>query len=403
MNEQKKYLSVGEVNELIKETIDNNPILNNIVIKGEISNLKKYPNAYYFSLKDEQSRISAVMFNPHSLVKQYQPLDGDEVLVEGSIRVYAKDGRYQIIVRSIDKYGAGLQLIELEKLKKKLLSEGLFDEKRKRAINRYPKIIGVLTGRASAAIKDIEYNLTRRYPLATIYYFPSLVQGDKAPNDIINKLHIAYSYPLDTLIIGRGGGSEEDLSAFNNEDVVRLVGKAPMPVISAVGHEINLTLVDLIADKRASTPTGAAELATRDSLDIHDDLNQLSMSMYDQVKQRVIYYKQQLPSMKKHLIYQIRLPLTQVHQDKKLLANRKNELKQLITNIMALRREMIINYSRQLKALNPYGILNRGYSILTDENDNIIDSIEKTSLAQTVKTRLKDGIIISTIKNRKKQ
>ena len=265
----------------------------------------------------------------------------------------------------------------LEKLKKKLKEEGLFDESRKRPINLYPKAIGVITAPNSAAIKDILFNLKRRYPIADIYVFYSAVQGDNAAKELLNAFNIAQTYPLDTLLIGRGGGSSEDLSAFNDETLVRALASSKMPIIACVGHEIDSTLVDFVADKRASTPTGAAELATPDKDTILQTLSFKLQDMEDRIKGMVDDLKDELSSYKEDLNQSI---LNMLRQEKQLLEHKK----------------------ATLDALNPENVLQRGYTLTVDENGYPV-KINNSKPGDTIKTIFKDGSLTSEVKEVEKK
>jgi exodeoxyribonuclease VII large subunit len=262
------YLSVTEINTLLKAKFEEDDDLHGLFIQGEISSWKSYPNATYFDLKDDKSVLSCILWGTASLYLPFEPKIGDLVLVRGDLSVYPPRGRYSLMCSSIELAGLGNQLLALEALKKKLQSEGLFDESRKRAIPKFPKAIGIIVGKGSAAEADLLKNLNRRWPISELYFFPSLVQGKEAPKDLLRALKLALSYPLDTLIIARGGGSNEDLSAFNDETLVRAVAFSPVPTISAVGHESDTTLIDYVSDLRVSTPTGAAEAATPNQIDV---------------------------------------------------------------------------------------------------------------------------------------
>jgi len=231
--EPRSYLTIKEINSAIKTHIEGDITFRHVILKGEVSNFRQYPKALYFSLKDQEAKISAVFFL-YGTYPKYLPKDGDEVLVTGSISVYVKDGSYQINAKQIELFGLGDQLLALQKLKEKLQKEGLFDANKKRPLPRYPQRVGMIAGRDSAALKDLTTNLNRRYPIAQQIFFPSLVQGLLAPKDLIRALSLAYQADLDVLIIARGGGAEEDLSAFNDETMVRKVAQSPVPTIAAI-------------------------------------------------------------------------------------------------------------------------------------------------------------------------
>lgn len=369
---ERNIYSVNEVNRYIKAIISQDENLKFIFVKGEISNFKRGANGHlYFSLKDKEAMISCAMFATYASKLIDMPVDGDEVVVLASADVYPTRGTYQLIVYEMNPLGKGAILVELEKLKKKLQSEGLFDVSRKRSINLYPKAIGVITAPNGAAIRDIVTNIKRRYPIADIYVFPSAVQGESAPKELLKAFNKSQEYELDTLIIGRGGGASEDLSAFNDETLVRAIATSKMPVIAAVGHEIDTTLVDYVADKRASTPTGAAELATIDrrEIEIHfqNCIDQMKEAIYDKLedmKEDVSSYKEEMDDVIKNKL-----------ENLTLLINSKKE---------------------QLNALNPKKVLQRGYTITVDSDNNVITS-SKGLVGKQIKTYLNDGAVYSTV------
>lgn len=262
---QNNYLTITQLSHYLKYKFDNDLNLREVYLKGEISNFKAHTRGhYYFTLKDEGSRINAVMFASSATKLKFLPMDGMKVLVTGKVTVYEATGGYQIYVSDMLEDGVGNLYVAFEQLKKKLEQEGLFDEERKKKIPRMPKKIGIVTASTGAAIRDILTTLKRRYPIVETILFPALVQGRDAANDIAKKIEIANNYDIDTLIVGRGGGSIEDLWPFNEEVVARAIYHSKVPVISAVGHEVDFTIADFVADLRAPTPTAAAELAVVD-------------------------------------------------------------------------------------------------------------------------------------------
>ena len=373
MNPEKPVFTVTDINQYIKAVLNNDENLKFIYVKGEISNFKMASNGhFYFSLKDDKSMISAMMFSGYASKNTFTPENGQEVVVFGSIDAYPGRGTYQIIVYKMDEVGAGQALLELEKLKKKLQAEGLFDESRKRKINLYPKAIGVITAPNSAAIKDILFNLKRRYPIADIYVFYSAVQGDNAPKELLEAFKKAQTYPLDTLLIGRGGGASEDLSAFNDENLVRAIANSKMPVIACIGHEIDTTLVDYVADKRASTPTGAAELATVDRREIEQKLSFALEDMEESLKNRIQGMKDDLSSFKEDLDMEIR-------------------------QLVAHYQQLLDHKKVTLEALNPDNVIKRGFSLTVDEQGKPITSVKDINKGNKIKTILKDGNVISEV------
>ena len=373
MNENRPVFTVSDINQYIKARLTSDENLKFIYVKGEISNFKMASNGhFYFSLKDDKSMIGAMMFSSYANKIAFKPDNGQEVVVFGSIDAYVGRGTYSIIVYQMEEVGAGQALLELEKLKKKLKEEGLFDESRKRPINLYPQAIGVITAPNSAAIRDILFNLNRRYPVADVYVFYSAVQGDNAPKELLNAFNIAQTYPLDTLLIGRGGGASEDLSAFNDETLVRAIAASKMPVIACIGYEIDSALVDFVADKRASTPTGAAELATVDQREILQHLAFSLNDMEENIKNRLLTMEEDLSSY-------------------------KEDLNNSLLNLLKQQSQLLAHKKVTLEALNPNNVINRGYSLTLDEQGKPITA-KKVKPGQKIKTILKDGTVYSEVK-----
>lgn len=373
MFETSVIYTVSDINNFIKAILTSEEKLKFIRVKGEISNFKAYPSGhFYFSLKDNDSVINAVMFAGYAKKVIFTPKNGDEVTVLASVDSYVPRGSYNLNVFEMEEVGLGQQLIELEKLKKQLMSEGLFDESRKRPINIYPNAIGVITAPNGAAIRDIVTNIKRRYPIADIYVFPSLVQGEQAPSELLKAFNKSQEYDLDTLIIGRGGGASEDLSAFNDEKLVRAISKSKFPIIAAVGHEIDTTLIDYIADKRASTPTGAAELATVDRREIEKEFDYATMQMEQAIINLIKNQKEELETLKEEIKESL----------KEKIESEKDELNHL---------------KKQLEILNPKSVLSRGYSISVDEKGHSISSIKQIKNGQNIRTIVSDGEIISKV------
>lgn len=290
--------TVSQINAYINKKFKFNKHLKSVYIKGEISNYKTYPSGHsYFTLKDENSQIPAVMFKGRKRSLKFEPKDGDKVIVKGKIEVYVKDGKYQLYATTITKDGVGDLYVAFEKLKKKLEAEGLFDDAHKQKIPRYPKRIGVVTAQTGAAIRDIITTIKRRYPICRVLVFSTLVQGDQAPPQIVRQIKHAQKFDLDTLIIGRGGGSIEDLWAFNDESVAREIYNCKIPTISAVGHEIDYTIADFVADKRAATPTAAAEIAVPELSKVMDNIDQLNRRANKNIMDRITLNRTKLNSI----------------------------------------------------------------------------------------------------------
>ena len=293
-----KYISVIQLTKYLKYKIDNDPNLDQVYLRGEISNFKAHSRGhFYFTLKDEESRINAVMFASSANKIKFTPADGMKVLATGKVSIYPANGGYQIYISEMLEDGIGNLYVAYEQLKKKLQEEGLFDESKKKKIPYIPQRVGVVTAPTGAAIRDIISTIKRRWPLTEVILFPTLVQGEGAKDDIVKQIKRAEEYELDTLIVGRGGGSIEDLWAFNEEIVARAIYDCSIPVISAVGHEIDFTIADFVADMRAPTPTGAAELAVPNLSDIKNLLSQITIRLNKGIINKLELNKRQLKDL----------------------------------------------------------------------------------------------------------
>lgn len=412
----KEYISISDINRIIKFTIDNNESLRSVYIKGEISNIKFHSRGHlYFSLKDENSKINAVMFN-YNRYLNFTPKDGDSVLVHGKVSVYEATGSYQIYVDEMNEDGLGNLYQLFEELKKKLSSEGLFSPEHKKKINRLPRKIGVITAPTGAAIRDIISTINKRYPLVEIYVFPTLVQGDNAGKNIVRMIELANTYPLDTIILGRGGGSIEDLWAFNEEIVAEAIFNSKIPIISAVGHEIDFTISDFVADLRAPTPTAAAELAVPSTIELISYINQLNIRRNKGIVNIINKNKEKLLSLTSSYIlknpesiYEVKAQKIDNLVEKLLfiikskLDNNYNNLKHIevrfnnnIKNTLNNKTNRYINILNKLEALNPILTIKRGYTI-TSINDKSFNSINSVKKDDIIKTKVMDGYIKSKV------
>ena len=298
-----KYLTISAITRYLKNKFDTDVNLRTVYLKGEISNIKYHTTGHlYFSLKDETSKINAIMFSSNAKKLLFNPVDGSKVLVIGRISVYEATGGYQIYIDEMIEDGVGNLYLAFEKLKKDLAKEGLFDQKYKKEIPKIPETIGVVTAPTGAAIKDIISTIKRRFPICKVIVFPSLVQGENAKEDIVRNIELANTYPLDVLIVGRGGGSIEDLWPFNEEIVARAIFKSEIPIISAVGHEIDFTIADYVADLRAPTPTGAAEMAVPNITDLINMLSNYKVRINEALTNKINYKRLYLDSLKNHYI-----------------------------------------------------------------------------------------------------
>lgn len=411
------YITVTQLTRYIKYKIDNDVHLENVYLKGEISNFKAHTRGhFYFTIKDENSRISAVMFANNASKIKFVPTDGMKVLVSGKISVYEATGGYQIYVNEMLEDGVGNLYIAFEQLKKKLEQEGLFDPSKKKRIPKIPTTIGIITAPTGAAIKDILSTIKRRWPLANTILFPSLVQGEEAANDIVRNINIAKNYDLDVLIIGRGGGSIEDLWPFNEEIVARAIYDLDIPTISAVGHEIDFTIADFVADLRAPTPTGAAEMAVPNLNDIINYLKQLELRLISNISNHITIKKEYLKKLENSFVLKNPLTIYEVKEQKfdnlfeRLLISYKNLVNTNSNKILLIHNNLINSMSNllnkntnrynnlieKLSALNPVLTLKRGYSIVKCDN-KVIDSIKKLQKDDIINIELQDGNVVAKV------
>lgn len=416
---EREYIKISDLNNYIKGLLDGDIFLNKVYLKGEISNFKNHTRGHlYFTLKDDTSRLSAVMFQSSASKITFVPEDGMNVLVEGRISAYPAQGSYQIYVDKMEPDGLGALYIEYEKLKKKLSSQGLFDVNHKVPIPKYPERIGVITASTGAAVRDIMSTIKRRYPLCEVILFPSLVQGKDAAPDIVRQIKKADQFGVDTIIVGRGGGSIEDLWAFNEEIVAQAIYDCNTPIISAVGHEPDFTIADYVADLRAPTPTGAAEMAVPTVLDINTIINNYKIRLNKNVKNMVNTKFIRLRSLKNSFILKNPMAIYEVKEQKldtlmdKINANIKNiiqnkdsmlnqiKLSYVLQNPMILIDKKKQDYNllvNTLKLVNPLGILEKGYS-LVEIDKKIIKSSKDVKTNDIINIKLHEGSIKALVK-----
>ena len=409
-----EYLTVSQVNAYINGKLKDDVNLQNIYIRGELSNYKTYPSGHsYFTLKDEKSQIPSVMFKGRKWSLKFKPENGMKVIIKGKIEVYEKDGKYQLYASTITEDGLGNLHIAFEQLKKKLKAEGLFDEDHKKEIPKYPKKIGVVTARTGAAIRDIITTIERRYPYCEILVFSTLVQGDQAAPQIVRKIKYAQQFDIDTLIVGRGGGSIEDLWPFNEEIVARAIYDCEIPVISAVGHEVDFTISDFVADARAPTPTGAGMIAVPDASEVKNKILQLNerltkniadMMAQNRTKLENISQKQILKSPES--IYEIKgMTLDNLinrleFASKNIIAENRNRLshlehKNILKNpqeIIRMKREPYLRNFDKLTVLNPLLTLKRGYTLAKVEG-KVVSSAKDVKSGDELDVEFNDGVI----------
>jgi len=411
---ERRYITVTTLNKYLKNKFDTDPHIQTLCLKGEISNFKGHTRGHlYFTLKDEGSRINAVMFQTYASKLSFVPKDGMKVLVVGRVSVYEPNGGYQIYINEMQEDGVGNLYLKFEELKKKLASEGLFDPIHKKQIPKFPTKIGIITAPTGAAIRDILSTIKRRYPSVETILFPALVQGELAANDIVKQIKIADTYNLDVLIVGRGGGSIEDLWSFNEEVVARAIFEAKTPIISAVGHEIDFTISDFVADLRAPTPTGAAEMAVPNLIDVKNFLNQLSIRLNKNIENILDKNKKIIKNYKESYVLSNPLATFEIKEQK--LDNLINEINSKIKNILDSRDKKLTNIKNnyiinnpdaiitgynnsyelllnKLNLLNPLNILSKGYSVVSKDNKTI-KSYKEIKEKDIINIKLHEGNI----------
>lgn len=407
-------LTVSQINAYINRKLkfDNN--LKNVYVKGEISNFKTYPSGHsYFTLKDEKSQIPAVMFKGRKHSLKFQPENGIKVIIKGKIEVYERDGKYQLYASTMTEDGIGNLHVAFEQLKKKLKAEGLFDDAHKKEIPEYPGKIGVVTAQTGAAIRDIITTIEKRYPYCEVMVFSTLVQGEQAAPQIVRQIEHAQQFDIDTLIVGRGGGSIEDLWPFNEEVVARAIYNCKIPVISAVGHEVDFTISDFVADARAPTPTGAAVMAVPDVNDIKFKIVQLRNRLNKNINDKIMQKRTKLNHVSEkqifknpESIYEIKsmtldnLVTKLEFSSKNIIAENRNKLielknKNIMKNpdeILRKKKEPYLRNVDKLTVLNPLLTLKRGYT-LTKVEGKVVSSAKDVKSGDKLDVEFDDGTV----------
>lgn len=396
MEEQKVY-SVSEVNQYLKQIFDNVPLLNNICIRGELSNYKVYPSGHhYFTLKDGESAIRCVMFKGSAMKLRFRPESGMKVIAYGRISVYPRDGAYQLYCEGLTADGIGDLYMAFEQLKEKLSAEGLFDHEHKKPLPRYPQRIAIVTSSAGAAVHDMIRILRHRYPIAKVILLPVRVQGTEAPPEIVGAIRYANRYQVaDVLITGRGGGSIEDLWAFNDERVARAIYESEIPVISAVGHEPDVTISDFVADVRASTPSNAAEIAVPDMTDLFRHFKEMGNRMaQSQTKTLELAAKRLSALAEKRAL----TDPTAFIQDRRLqLDNTQQQLSLIAQKQLSAQQQRFATLAASLDALSPLRVLGRGYAVAQCEDGTVLKNVAQTAVGENIRVRLGQGSLHCTV------
>ena len=394
-----QVLSITQINEYIRSMMDRDPLLCNIAVKGEISNYKVYPSGHhYFTLKDDGGALRCVMFKGNAMRLKFRPENGMKVIALGKIGVYPRDGAYQLYCAAITLDGVGDLHAAFEQLKAKLSAQGLFDPQHKKTLPTYPKTIGIITSSAGAAIHDMLRILDKRFPLTNVRLLPVRVQGVEAPEEIVSAIRYANYYKLaDLLIVGRGGGSIEDLWAFNDERVAYAIYESQIPIISAVGHEPDVTISDYVADLRAATPSNAAELAVPDCENLRQTLDIMSATMENIISRQLKNARQHLNTLRASSSLQS--PTRYIAQKRDSLSLVRTRLVSAQQRSLSLKRQKFISLTATLDAISPLKVLTRGYAMVIADNGVVVRSVNQLKPDDHVSIKLSDGQINATVNN----
>lgn len=402
-----RIYTVQEVTGRIRHILEDDRELRDIYVKGELSNFSQPTSGHqYFTLKDEYAEISCVMFKDNSRGLKFMLEDGMSVIARGRISVYEKRGKYQLIVEEIQEAGLGALYLAFEQLKKRLKAEGLFDAAYKKPIPCFPRRIGMVTSPSGAAIRDMLKVTKKRFPHVHILLAPVAVQGESASLQIAHAIRMMNRYNtererIDVLIVGRGGGSLEELWAFNEECVARAIFASLIPVVSAVGHETDFTIADFVADKRAATPSEAAEIVVPDSKDLVRNLRSLELQLRQNVYKGLDLYRKRLEAMEKNLLF--RTPTERINQYRQTIDDLKRSMVAELRHLTSLHRKSVLAFAGKLEALSPLAIIDRGYSICTKlPEGTLVRSVEELAVGDALQILFTDGEAVSEVKEKKR-
>ena len=392
-----QILSITQINEYIRAKIDDDQLLNGVAVRGEISNYKVYPSGHhYFTLKDEGAALKCVMFKGNAMRLRFRPDNGMKVIAMGKISVYPRDGAYQLYCTAMAMDGIGDLYAAFEQLKKKLEAQGLFDAAHKKPLPKYPGTIGIVTSSAGAAVHDMLRILRKRYPLARVRLLPVRVQGVEAPDEIAGAIRYANIHRLaDLLIVGRGGGSIEDLWAFNDERVAHAIYQSDIPVISAVGHEPDVTISDFVADLRAATPSNAAELAVPDQDALRQSLDSMSSAMATALSRQLTAARRQYQLLAAHPALQS--PVGYLEQRRKSLELLKNKLISAQSHQISNQKAKYIAMTAKLDAMSPLKVLSRGYAMAQTDEGCVLKSVHQVNSGDHITITVSDGALSADV------
>lgn len=394
---ERQIVEVSQVNDYIKSMLDRDGFLSGLCVRGEISNYKVYPSGHhYFTLKDSGGAIRCVMFKGSAMRLRFRPENGMKVLAAGRVTVFPRDGAYQLYCESLTPDGVGDLYVAFEQLKAKLLAQGLFDPNHKKPLPAYPHRIAIITSSAGAAVHDMLRILGKRYPLAKVMLLPVRVQGAEAPAEIVGAIRYANRWQLaDVIITGRGGGSMEDLWAFNDERVAQAIYASEIPVISAVGHEPDVTISDFVADLRAATPSNAAELVAPDQAELRERIGSLQSRMAHCMTRQLNLSRQRLDSVKEKRVLQS--PLNYLQDKRLLLDYHQKQLSACAQRLLAAKKQHFIRLTAGLEAMSPLKVLARGYSMTRDKNGKVVTNAASLQTGDEITVTLQTGELEATV------
>lgn len=388
--------SVGQINLYIKNMFTQDYALNKIYIKGEVSNCKYHSTGHiYFTLKDETGTLACVMFAGQRSGLAFQMKEGQRVIALGSVNVYERDGKYQLYAKEIILDGAGLLYQKFEELKKELEEMGMFAKEYKQPIPRFVRKLGIVTAPTGAAVRDIMNISLRRNPYIQLILYPALVQGEGAANSIVKGIEVLDKASVDAIIIGRGGGSIEDLWAFNEEVVARAIFDCQTPIISAVGHETDVTIADFVADMRAPTPSAAAELAVFEYDALIDQMMYYKRNLDVTFKSKLTNYKNKMERLRLKL--ELLSPSNQIREKRQMTMDMENRLRTAMVHIIESKRYELKIYMEKMNGLSPINKLNQGYAYVADNNGNTVNDIDKVSQGDKLKINIANGVILAEV------
>lgn len=393
--------TVGQVNSYIKNMFTQDFMLQSLSVKGEVSNCKYHSSGHiYFTLKDEKGTIACVMFSGNRNGLRFRMTEGQQVIVNGTIDVFERDGKYQLYAKEISQDGAGALYERFERLKTELEERGMFAREYKQPIPKYISRLGVVTAQTGAAVRDIIQIASRRNPYVQIILYPAVVQGEMAVQSIVNGIRAMEHYRVDTIIVGRGGGSIEDLWAFNEEAVAQAIFDCPIPIISAVGHETDTTIADFVADLRAPTPSAAAELAVYDMEQLRERMSEYAYAMQHLCRNRISRYRNRLEQYRMQIRYLS--PANQIREKRSLMMKLEETLQGHMERRLSGKRHQLALYIEQLKGLSPLEKLNQGYSYTADGAGRTVNRISQVEPGDELHVYVKDGVIHTQVLDKRK-